>query len=140
MRQCRKCEKTKDESEYYIKCSKTRRWVSHTCKECTKEYERVRHQTWYRDKHLEIQKRYHRKLKLELITAYGGKCECCGESKFEFLQLDHVNGGGAQHRKKLTIHMSSHLKKMGYPKGDYRLLCANCNSSLGLYGYCPHKI
>ena len=30
------------------------------------------------------------------------------------------------------------LKKNGYPKG-YRVLCYNCDMSLKLYDYCPHK-
>jgi hypothetical protein len=30
------------------------------------------------------------------------------------------------------------LKRNGYPKG-FRVLCHNCNSARGLYGYCPHK-
>ena len=32
------------------------------------------------------------KNKERIIEAYGGKCECCGESIFEFLTIDHRNG------------------------------------------------
>lgn len=30
------------------------------------------------------------------------------------------------------------LKRNDWPKG-FRVLCHNCNSSLGYYGYCPHR-
>lgn len=139
VRECSKCHTSKSEDQFYEKKFRSRSWVSHICKECTKAYERERHRTWYRDKHLQIQKNYHRRLKRELIAAYGGKCNCCGETTFEFLQLDHTNGGGHTHRKSLTLHMSAHLKKLGYPKQGYQILCANCNFSLGIYGYCPHS-
>ena len=79
--------------------------------------------------------------RIEAINAYGGKCHCCGEMRFEFLAIDHVNGGGAEHRKLLkSAHRRDfprYLKSLGYPS-DYRILCHNCNQSLGVYGYCPH--
>lgn len=66
------------------------------------------------------------KVKLELIQAYGGKCNCCGEHMLEFLSLDHmIPGDGATHRKKFrTSHkIYLHLKKLGFPKDGYRVLC-----------------
>jgi hypothetical protein len=30
------------------------------------------------------------------------------------------------------------LRDNGWPEG-YRVLCHNCNSARGLYGYCPHE-
>lgn len=36
-----------------------------------------------------------RRMKLEVIEAYGGKCACCGVDNFEFLSIDHINGGGS---------------------------------------------
>ena len=137
-RKCRDCKKTKDVSKFY-KNKTCKGGYTPDCRECKNAYERIRHQTWYRDKHLQIQRNYHRRIKRELIAAYGRKCKCCGETRFEFLQIDHINGGGIRHRRTLTIHMAAHLKKLGYPKKGFRLLCANCNSSFGLYGYCPHQ-
>lgn len=80
-------------------------------------------------------------LKLEIITAYGGKCNCCGETHFEFLTIDHTEGGGAEHRRQKGKGRGIYkdLKARGFPKEGYRLLCLNCNISLGFYGYCPHK-
>ena len=81
-------------------------------------------------------------LKKEAIAAYGGMCACCGESKIEFLCIDHIYGGGNRERKKFGMNVRvfrSWLKKSGYPKDRYRVLCYNCNSSLGFFKYCPHQ-
>ena len=82
-----------------------------------------------------------RKQRLKVITAYGGKCVCCLEDRFEFLAIDHKNGDGANERKTKGINSSSsmiqHIIKNKYPD-KYRILCHNCNSSIGFHGYCPH--
>lgn len=68
-------------------------------------------------------------------------CECCGEGHYEFLCIDHINGGGNKHRVEIglgTQSFYSWLVRNNYPDG-YRVLCTNCNSSLGFYGYCPHQ-
>lgn len=77
----------------------------------------------------------------DALAAYGGACACCGEAAFEFLSIDHVNGGGAKHRKSLTSsqrrEFCRYLKEIGYPP-EYRVLCHNCNMAIGIYGHCPH--
>jgi hypothetical protein len=72
---------------------------------------------------------------------YGRKCSCpgCNEDHFEFLTIDHINGGGHKHRKTLTINFYHWLIKNNFPL-EYRTLCMNCNFSLGRLGYCPHGI
>jgi hypothetical protein len=82
-----------------------------------------------------------RRCRRETIEAYGGKCACCGEPTFEFLALDHVNGGGTQHRRELgnVQKLYRWLKLNNYPD-TFRLLCHNCNSARGYYGYCPHQL
>ena len=79
--------------------------------------------------------------KVQIITRYGGFCICCGEKRIEFLCIDHINGGGNQHRKEIGSSgtpMYKWLVKNKYPKG-FRVLCHNCNMSIGAYGYCPHQ-
>lgn len=87
---------------------------------------------------------YREKIRLTVLGHYGKNgvptCLCCGETRMEFLGLDHVNGGGQADRK---LHTNSqtlqiHLIRDGFPEG-YRTLCHNCNMSLGMYGYCPHS-
>ena len=81
-------------------------------------------------------------LRSEMLTAYGNMCQCCGENKREFLALDHIYGGGNRERRGLGMGMGraylTRLKKLGWPKDKYRLLCHNCNASLAYYRYCPH--
>jgi hypothetical protein len=81
-----------------------------------------------------------------VLNHYGGnppECFCCGETFVEFLSLDHINGGGRRHRAELKkIGFGGRfylwLIKNNFPK-EYRVLCNNCNMSLGFYGYCPHQ-
>lgn len=95
----------------------------------------------YREKCRIQARNYHRKNRIKVLDYYGGKCVCCGESLKEFLCIDHINGGGTKHRKELKSKHSSMVQwiiRNNYPK-EYRVLCHNCNQSLGYYGYCPHK-
>jgi hypothetical protein len=76
------------------------------------------------------------------FLAYGGfVCACCGETEPVFLCLDHVNGDGADQRRKLgksTMVLFRWLKNHGYPPGLFQVLCHNCNMGKHLGG-CPHK-
>lgn len=88
------------------------------------------------------QRESRRKLRKEVIAAYGGRCSCCNEDRQEFLAIDHVFGDGCKERKQLNIRGGDFhrwLRKQGYPKDRYRLLCHNCNQAIGWYGYCPHQ-
>ncbi len=75
--------------------------------------------------------------RLKCIAAYGGCCTCCGETQPEFLAIDHIDGGGGQHRKTIGGGIVAYLIKNKFPDG-FRVLCHNCNMALGIYGYCPH--
>ena len=86
----------------------------------------------------ERRKNLHRALRKEAFKGYGGKCQCCGEDEFEFLAIDHVNGGGRKEREKLsTWQIARRIITKNFPP-EYRVLCHNCNQSIGWYGYCPH--
>ncbi len=77
---------------------------------------------------------------LDWYTAGTMKCACCGEDVRFFLCKDHIFGGGVKHHRELKergISLNRELINNNYPNG-YRILCHNCNSSLGYYGYCPH--
>ena len=82
-------------------------------------------------------------LRKQVLEYYGGKCECCGEARYEMLTIDHIQGNGHKTDKrglKLVYDAIKVYNENGYPNSTYRLLCWNCNMSSGLYGYCPHKI
>jgi len=90
------------------------------------------------------QKIWSQRVRLEVLTHYSGgtpQCACCEESRLEFLCIDHIDGGGAKHRKAIkTVGVGFYywLRRNNYPSG-YRVLCHNCNMSRGIYGYCPHE-
>ena len=85
---------------------------------------------------------YRKKLKSEVITRYGGQCNCCAEKELAFLTIDHINDRGAEHRKKLGMRGGPDfylwLRKKNYPKG-YQVLCFNCNWAKFTIGVCPHQ-
>lgn len=82
-------------------------------------------------------KRLRLKERLLVLEAYGGACACCGETAYEFLALDHVDGDGARHKEQVYSIYKDVIRR-GFPN-TFRLLCHNCNSAMGFYGYCPHS-
>jgi hypothetical protein len=155
---CNKCHIDKDITEF-PKRTDTKKGVRGTCKLCTNESKRqwwknnrnVRlkyAQKWYANNRKKIIKqkissnlKMRRLARLDCIEYYSnGKncCECCGEKHLEFLAIDHISGKGGKHRKNLKEYLPLILKRNNYPTG-YRILCHNCNMSIGFYGYCPHN-
>jgi hypothetical protein len=95
---------------------------------------------------LEYNARWRRKffggLRLEMIAAYGGGCSCCGETGVLFLDLDHIHNDGKSDREnhgngqRLLVW----LKKNGWPRDRYQVLCSNCNQGKARNrGVCPHR-
>lgn len=82
---------------------------------------------------------YRRVIKVEVIMNLGGKCQCCGESLLGMLSVDHINGRGRAERHKAADKWYFNVKKQGYPKDKYRVLCHNCNQAIFHWGRCPHQ-
>lgn len=83
-----------------------------------------------------------RQMRLRVLNHYGHgnpKCVCCGESHFQFLALDHIEGGGNEHRKSIRGPICWWIEKNNYPDG-FQILCHNCNQAKGYYGECPHAV
>jgi hypothetical protein len=79
-----------------------------------------------------------RTIKRRLVDGYGGKCTCCGEETLEFLTLEHVNGGGREHRKvKDSLAIFNEVIREGFPR-EYTILCMNCNFAKRFGKDCPH--
>lgn len=97
--------------------------------------------TEQRDAILSTLRQKARALKREVIDAYGGACVCCGEATIEFLTIDHTDGSGAEHRRRVGKGRGIYqdLKRRGFPQDGYACRCFNCNIALGFYGYCPHR-
>ena len=79
-------------------------------------------------------------LRQEMFAALGQICSCCGEAEKLFLGLEHVNGGGRGHRKTGGGTYLLSVKREGWPKEKYAVLCHNCNLGKHLNGgICPHQ-
>ena len=89
------------------------------------------------------EKRTRQKIKDEVFAHYGGYlCKCCGETIRDFLQIDHIDGGGNKQRKELKlsgVRFYNWLKRNSFPPG-YQVLCANCNWGRRFIGTCPHNL
>ena len=140
-KRCPQCRRTLFLNQFYKDRSRKSKLLC-WCKDCVSRKGKE-----YRNKNKERISQRHKeqalKLKIEVLSHYAGglpKCACCDDLHIEFLGIDHIDGGGAKHRKKVggSGQVYRWLRKNGYPKG-YRVLCNNCNASFGLYGYCPHK-
>lgn len=89
----------------------------------------------------EWMRRKRKERRTQILDAYGGKCSCCGESREPFLAIDHVNGGGTEHRKRLgTSRVLKEIIDRNFP-ADFRLLCHNCNYAVSRSpdGACVHE-
>lgn len=158
--ECTKCGEIKPLSEFWRDSSRSNGRVP-ACKVCESERLRRKHTEspevfrarsarWReknRERHLkysrEYQKNRGKRLKTEVMAAYGGCCSCCGENSIEFLCIDHeervvppedFHPNGA---RRGGVSMYYKLKRGGFPEG-YRVLCFNCNVALSMYGICPH--
>jgi hypothetical protein len=104
----------------------------------------------YQRAHLEEVAAYHREYRhrqrAEAIAAYGGSCDCCGETEPAFLTIHHIEGGGNAHRQEVCgsprragQRFYAWLKRQGWPEG-FAVRCWNCNSGAMVNGgICPHE-
>lgn len=72
-----------------------------------------------------------------VIDHYGGHCKCCGETTHQFLEIDHINSDGREHRISTGRHVMEWIIKNNFPD-NLQVLCANCNRGKGKFGVCPH--
>ena len=113
----------------YVRCASCR------CKnnEHNKTY-RQRNPNAYRA----VGRRNHYRLRLEVLTMYGNKCACCGESEEAFLALDHVKNDGSKHRKERGFY-GVYKDALNYNPERFQVLCHNCNHAKYTRGSCPHS-
>lgn len=95
-----------------------------------------------RDKQSGYRKQTRRRLREEMLDAYGRHCACpkCPETNPAFLTIDHIGGGGVAHRKEINSGdgLLRRIRDEGYPADKYRLLCMNCNLLTKGGRTCPH--
>lgn len=132
---CSKCGIRKPRKKF-SKASHRKIGLSGWCKKCMKKISKK----YVKSKTI-LSRKYYVALRLEVLSHYSNGspfCSCCGISFLEFLSIDHIDGGGRKHRQEIGSHLYSWLRRNNFPKG-FRVLCHNCNQSLGAYGYCPHE-
>jgi hypothetical protein len=79
------------------------------------------------DKRKKYAKISRERLKLEIFNHYcdnGPQCNGCGEADIHLLTVDHIHGGGNQHKKEVKS-LYSWIKREGFPEG-FQILCWNC--------------
>lgn len=159
MKQCSKCKVCKPDGSFnFLKGKKNR--LEERCKECVKKRNSAYYQKnkevlkgkvrAYAKANSELVKRYHKKaapirqkkLKLAALNKVGMQCACCGESRFEFLSIDHVKNDGHIHRREISHGNLYHRVVMHNDDQRYELqtLCFNCNFGKRYNGgICPHR-
>ncbi len=136
---CIGCDEEKHRSQFGY--SRTERKPLDHCKSC---------QEPAADRRRASKEKYNTRIKLEnieiraeVLRHYGNMCQCCGESEAVFLAFDHLNGGGARHRREIVamgfMTIARWLKANGYPE-EFRILCHNCNWAEHAKAACPHRI
>jgi 5-methylcytosine-specific restriction endonuclease McrA len=93
-------------------------------------------------KHSARQKGIYQKHRAGCISAYGSKCVCCGISNQKYLQLDHINNDGADHRKAISIDRGGSMYTWAFRNNfpdNLQLLCANCHQAKTVYGGCTSE-
>lgn len=127
---CRDCTHAQNRKTYYLNVDRTRARKRESAKRSWRNTGRGK----WTIKRLALR---------ELVFShYGKECECCGESNYKFLTIDHINSDG--HKTKGLRHRAGHglhywLVKNNFPPG-FRLLCWNCNCGRAHNGgICPHQ-
>ena len=147
---CTKCHEAKTVQSFH-KAKRQSSGYRPDCKSCVNARHALNRKRYYQvramwtkknpDRRRKYSQDFRRKLRLETIAAYGSKCSCCGETIPEFLTIDHIFNDGAKQRKEegySGISLYALLKRNGFPKDRYQLLCMNCNFAKGKHGQCPH--
>lgn len=71
--------------------------------------------------------------KRKIFEHYGLVCVCCGDDRFDVLNLDHINGNGKSNRLQLTggkragYPFYRKIIALGFPEG-FQTLCRTCNT------------
>ena len=92
-----------------------------------------------KEKSKDVKRNYERRKKvLEYYSNGKLECACCGEKIYEFLTINHINGGGTKQRKLTKKPLVDYIFINNFPSG-YNILCYNCNCGMSNKGVCPHK-
>jgi hypothetical protein len=140
MKRCSTCKETKSITEFGAS-RRQKDGLHYSCKPCVRVIRRRRYE---RNSAAIIAATgaQRDRSRLRILAHYSQgtmRCACCSEPRIEFLTIDHIDGGGHRHRKEVGSGNKFYLWiiRNDFPDG-FRVLCMNCNLSLGRRGYCPH--
>lgn len=139
MKTCTNCGIEKSLSSY-SKCATGKHGLRPTCKQCCSEASALRYMakrdeirgkndTWRaanRGRVNAAAARRAREIRLSAIEVMGGACVACGSG--ELLVLDHVNGGGSEHRR--TESNGRYYARIVRDGADdrFQVLCEACHA------------
>lgn len=106
---CKRCSRSKPVKEFY-RNKLTKDGYAIYCKLCAND---VNAQTTQR-------------MRLRVLQALGDRCVGCGIDDQRVLTIDHIHGGGTQHRKRAKGAGYGYYKRMLENLSLYQLLCWNC--------------
>jgi hypothetical protein len=129
-----------------LKGYRRRYWQKHRKQEQDrhKRY-RAKNREAINKKNAVLAKLLYAKRRLLVLTHYSNgppKCSCCPETEIRFLSIDHIDGGGRKHRKRIGGSSSAlyrWIMENNYPS-SFQVLCMNCNFAKGQNNICPHKL
>lgn len=144
MKTCIRCQTPCDDSNFFRRSDRKDKFYAH-CKDCHRKMcKRWAAKAPHKQK--EYCKRWGRGLRVKALSKVSGSlapsCKCCGEDIVEFLQIDHIHGGGSKESKSYGNHREFFLDIIRgiRPVSDLQVLCANCNHAKGRAGgVCPHE-
>ena len=80
-----------------------------------------------RDRSVEKQ-RYWAQLRTDVLYKYGGQCVACGEPRYAWLDVDHVNDDGKEERRSMeSVKWYLYLRRTER-RADLQLLCVPCHA------------
>jgi len=110
---CPKCNKIKNFSEFYTRCGKRKTKLSGYCKECMKKESLIRQQT----------------LKQKCVDYKGGKCELCNYDKCS-AALEFHHRDPAQKDFELRMSRQAFTTIIKNELDKCQLVCANCHREI----------
>jgi hypothetical protein len=132
---CRHCGEIKPREAFTIHTN-TKDGLQPWCNDCKNERRRwarknkvgfyATERERYHDQHNLTCRKLYWKYRNKVFEHYGARCNKCGFTDPRALSIDHVNGDGAEHRRRLNgVNLCKAVVRENYPK-SYQILCMNC--------------
>lgn len=128
---CSKCHAELNDENWLTSRKKRNQYI---CKYCIRVDNFTRYQL-RKTQYLVSQRDKRFKIKMNVLEYYGSACALCGQTDFNNLSLDHIDGSGRRERKTiLGIDSGSGFYNwvLNNKPNNIRLLCFNCNCKVDM--------